>query len=40
MPDSCLEGTEIEIQCKNFYNPIYQDQWDGYYIEAYDNEDL
>ena len=35
-----MEGTVITVTCKGYYNPIYQDVWDGYSIEIYDSEAL
>ena len=33
-----MEGSVITVTCKGYYNPIYQDIWDGYSIEIYDSE--
>jgi hypothetical protein len=38
MDASCMTGKEIVIVCTGFLNPIYQDQWDNFYIETYDSE--
>ena len=40
MENRCMEGTVITVTCKGYYNPIYQDVWDGYSIEIYDSEAL
>ena len=28
----------VEITCKGFLNPIYQDKWYGFFFTTYDNE--
>jgi len=38
MKPSCVKGTPIQINCKQFHNPIYQDKWDNFYVITYDNE--
>jgi hypothetical protein len=38
MPNSCMRDVEIEINCPGFYNPIYQGQWFGFFINTFDNE--
>ena len=36
IPD-CIEGTLIEIQCRNFYNPIVPKKTYGFNVFIYDN---
>lgn len=38
MLDSCISGAAVTVDCEEFWNPIYQDLWDEFYIEIYDNE--
>ena len=35
---NCVLGEKITIFCKYFRNPIYQDQWHGFFVNTYDNE--
>jgi hypothetical protein len=46
MTAACIAGSQnananqfwIEINCTGFWNPIYQDLWDNFYVEVYDAE--
>jgi len=38
MKSKCIRGTKITIKCEQFYNPIYQKEWDGFHIVTYDAE--
>lgn len=40
MLDSCISGASVTIDCEEFWNPIYQDFWDEFYIEIFDNEPI
>lgn len=40
MTDACTNGGKITIECEGFKNPIYQDEWDGFYVEAWDDEPI
>ena len=35
-----ISGVEISITCQGFKNPIYQDQWGGFYISVFDSEEI
>ena len=39
MPEEFWAGTEIEINCRYFKNPISKKEWGPFYLETYDNED-
>ena len=38
MTPDCIEGALIEIQCRNFYNPIVPEKTYGFNVFIYDNE--
>jgi len=38
MKKECFSGKEIVVRCSQFYNPIYQKKWKGFYVVTYDNE--
>jgi len=38
MKSKCIRGHKIVIKCQQFYNPIYQKEWDGFHIVTYDAE--
>jgi len=38
MKPECVKGNAVQINCKQFHNPIYQDKWDNFYVITYDNE--
>lgn len=40
MTQQCHEGSAISISCAGFKNPIYQDLWNGFYVEFWDSEGI
>lgn len=38
MKNGCMQGSEITINCKQFYNPITPDLWPGFSVTIYDSD--
>jgi len=38
MVQSCIKGTSVTISCRQFYNPVTPEVWEGFQVTTYDNE--